>query len=39
MHVLSHLPLLPPMLLNQANEKCAAPLRIIRILIFFLQLD
>lgn len=38
-HVLPHLPLLPTVLLDQPNEESAAPLRIIRVLIFFLQLD
>lgn len=38
-HVLSHLPLLPTVLLDQPDEEGAAPLGIIRVLIFFLQLD
>lgn len=38
-HVLPHLPLLPTVLLDQPDEESAAPLRIVGVLVFFLQLD
>lgn len=39
MHVLAHLPLPPPVLLDEAHQEGAASLPILIIFIFFLQLD
>lgn len=38
-HILAHLPLPPPVLLDEAHQEGAASLPILLIFIFFLQLD